>query len=246
MATYSLYQTAIGPYEWERPRASGFGFVAPAAVAAGSVAGAGGAAGAGAAAGAAVGGLATLGISIGVMAAFQGIQMWIQSARIRGQQKIGATTQANQAEKLLQRNLKAFQESGKTRADQQLALDGAMQIMDWLTGMDGCGNPQLGSAGQRCIEERDCHVAGEGKCRWPWLAYYVDPIKDDPDVVDVPVTATGGIDPVTGQPLSNGNGAGAGGVQGGVGIGSMDPLMLGAIGLVAVGVLMMSTGGFGK
>lgn len=125
-----------------------------------------GSAAAGAAAGAAS--LAAMGITAGLAVAGIGINAWIQSARLRGQQKIGATNIANLVEQKLKNLKDAYEASGKTFEDWQYAKQTQDQLLDYLQGPNGCGNPELGSAGQRCISERIC----ESGCAYPWLAWY--------------------------------------------------------------------------
>jgi hypothetical protein len=56
--------------------------------------------------------------------------------------------------------------------------DAALQFFDqkwaWLKSSDGCGSRLLGSAGQRCLDDRS--RAGS----WSWEQYYRDPIANTP------------------------------------------------------------------
>lgn len=122
--------------------------------------------------------LANIGISAGIGLAMEGIQLWVASARLRGSQKIGATNRANEAEYYMKNNLEAWQNSAKTKADQQTALAAFDLAWGKIIGATGCGDPAMGSAGQRCIDER-----GPGRdVKYPWFAWYRDPIADDPEV----------------------------------------------------------------
>lgn len=135
-------------------------------------------------------GIATAGIAAGLTLAAAGISQWINSARLRGSQKIGASNIANEAELLLQRNLSAFESAPKTAANKELATANYFQVTDWMRSSEGCGNPQLGSAGQRCISERlGSNDTGDGSA-FTWRAWYLEPILNTP-VVDVPIQGSG-------------------------------------------------------
>lgn len=105
-----------------------------------------------------------------------------------GQTCIAATKVVNTVEPYLQQNLKAYQAGGHTKSEQATAL----KVFDaaWADAVQGCSNPALGSAGQRCISERQ---AG-GSAPWcptktgcDWFSLYRDPIANDPNVVPDPV-----------------------------------------------------------
>lgn len=152
----------------------------------------------------------------GVSLAEFGLGSWIQSARLRGGQKIAATEIVNNLERKLQKNLKEYMALPTPRPQTvQLAVIKFFDdAMDWLSSPDGCGNMQLGSAGQRCIEERYCETAGEGQCRWPWVTWYRTPVAEDKDTYDdqaAAAMAAAGAGAVAGA----GAGAGAGGSAGG-------------------------------
>lgn len=91
---------------------------------------------------------------------------------------------ANQAEALLQQNLSAYMALKTPRAQsaQAVALQNFDKIWNYLA--QECSNPQLGSAGQRCITDRQagaCHYQPNGQC-WNWFIGYRDPIANDPNV----------------------------------------------------------------
>jgi hypothetical protein len=125
----------------------------------------------------------------GVQMAATAIVGWISSIRKKNLQKTAATQAANEAEYYLQQNLDAWNASGKTRAEQVLALESFDKIWAWLISTDACGNPNFGSAGQRCISERQAGgtVPGTGG---NWFVWYRDPIADDPGVVDTASAST--------------------------------------------------------
>lgn len=86
-----------------------------------------------------------------------------------------ATTQiVDQAEKLMQQNLAAWQASDKYASEQAQAIKNFNDI--WSQVVAACNQQQYGDPGQRCIHDR------ERGGRWPWPEYYLDPIANDPDV----------------------------------------------------------------
>lgn len=176
---------------------------------------------AGAGAGAAAAGaasLATMGITAGLAIAGIGIQAWISSARLRGQQKIGATNIANQVEYKLKELQSAYNASAKTYEDWAYAKQQQQALYDYLMSPNGCGNSQLGSAGQRCIDER----IGES-AKYPWQTWY-----DLGPVPTVHAQVTGG-------------GAGASVLDSGValpGVGSVPIVLIIAAALLIAGLSM--------
>lgn len=69
-------------------------------------------------------------------------------------QKEAATQIVNQVADLMRDNLNAYMAGPRTRASQLMALEAFDQAWAWMESADGCGNPALGDAGRRCIEER--------------------------------------------------------------------------------------------
>lgn len=125
--------------------------------------------GAAATAGAGIGAsLASAGVTAGLSLAVTGLMMWLQSAKLRGKQKVAATTIANQVEGKLKELKDAYEASGKTEADWLAAKNVQAQLLDYFQGPSGCGNADLAAAGQRCLSERMCK---EG-CLYPWLEWY--------------------------------------------------------------------------
>ena len=108
-----------------------------------------------------------------------------------GQTCIIATQTVNQIEPYLQRNLDMYMSAPvHYRSVQEKAL--AVFDTGWDAVLRGCGNPQLGDAGVRCINERKlggeapwCPTADHKGCDW-WTLYRL-PIANDPNVVDDPV-----------------------------------------------------------
>lgn len=102
-----------------------------------------------------------------------------------GQTCVVTTKWANQAELALQQNLAAYMAIPTPRplAAQQAALANFDQLWAYL--FQECNNPQLGKAGQSCINDR-----ARGACKWTdasgacfnWFSGYRDPIANDPNV----------------------------------------------------------------
>lgn len=112
--------------------------------------------------------LASAGVTAGFSLAVTGLMLWLQSAKLRGKQKVAATTIANQVEGKLKELKDAYEASGKTEADWLAAKNVQAQILDYFQSPNGCGNADLAAAGQRCLSERLCK---EG-CLYPWLEWY--------------------------------------------------------------------------
>lgn len=168
--------------------------------------------------GAAVGAsVAAAAVTAGVALAGVAVMAWISSARRRGAQKVAATSIVDEAAPYLQDNLDAWKRGPRTLADTVAALEYAQAAFDYIRSEEGCGNRQLGSAGERCIAERVCRE-GDAGCRWPWIDYYATEMKEWLGRIN-----RGEIDPDTGQPpvpelvpmeSGNGNGHGSGNVAG--------------------------------
>lgn len=77
-----------------------------------------------------------------------------QVFRRRGQQKLAATAIIEKATATWQQNLDAYMNGPRTADDQAAALQLFDSVWTWVTSADGCGNPDLGAAGDRCISER--------------------------------------------------------------------------------------------
>jgi hypothetical protein len=171
--------------------------------------------------------LAAAGVTAGLAIAGVGITAWIQSARLRGGQKIASTNIANDIERKLQDLKASYEASSKSYADWQYAKTLENQLFDLL--VQGCGRQELGSAGQRCIEERLCRE-GEG-CKYPWKTWY--------DVGPAPEGASSGSGS---DSFGNTVNQALGPVAQQLGV---SPAVLLAGGLVLVGVVLMSMSGKG-
>ena len=150
---------------------------------------------------------AGLGISVPVLGAIIGAGIMAAAAAIDaimnsgcGQTCIVSTQFANQANSALQQNIEAYFALPTPRplSAQRAALSNFDTFWAWLQQPSQCGNPNLGTAGQRCISDRAAGActwkqpANEvppwgtppaGAC-WNWQSGYRDPIADDPNVYD--------------------------------------------------------------
>lgn len=148
---------------------------------------------------------ATIGIPV-IGAAVVGVTLWLSAMYKRGAQKEAATNIVNQIEEQLKANLAGYQSGPRTPASQLQAL--ANFDAGWQAVLENCGNKELGSAGERCISERErggtapwCPKPGGMGC--DWFALYRDPIANDIPVENV-------------QTLNTTNGSGAGTVGGSI------------------------------
>jgi len=138
-----------------------------------------------------------------------------------------ATRIADQAEMYLKANLEAYQTGPHTVSSQQVALATAQQLLQAV--QQGCSNPALMEAGQRCISERLIKGGTAPWCPTPdhrgcdWITLYVDPIANDPHVVP-----DNSIDPQT-----------LGGSEGGDLITGVDNSKLMFAGFIIVGMIWM-------
>ena len=117
--------------------------------------------------------------------------------------KIEASNIVNQIEaQYLKPNLAMW---NSLPADQKTesAQAAALNLFDqaWAAVKQGCGNPQLGTAGQNCITDRQqgsCHYTIDGQTPVAppncgnWFVWYRDPIANDPDVIPDPVLSSVG------------------------------------------------------
>jgi hypothetical protein len=137
-----------------------------------------------------------------------------------GQTCVQATQYANQADAAAQQiHDLYFAQPVRTVAMQQAALNGILQMADWLR--QACSNPALGAAGQRCISER---IVPGGTAPWcpnpgnlgcDWYSTLIYPIQNDTGVVPDPspvsagsadLLSSVGVDPsttVAGVPIKN-------------------------------------------
>lgn len=189
---------------------------------------------------AAVSGASWAAVAVPVIgAAVVGVTIFLANMFRRGKQKEAATSIVNEIEPQLVTNRDGYLSGPRTRSSQAQAL--ANFDAAWQAVIQACSNPQLGSAGERCISDRDrnaCVWKEGGQC-WNWFIGYRDPIANDPQVRPDPVqTATGSwVDPDTGEVLQSSALDSLTGGQGG--------LLLVAAGLGAAYLLMGNGGGRG-
>jgi hypothetical protein len=158
-------------------------------------------------------GAAVAGVTLALMAIF---------SRKGPKQKTATTQLAEETIKVLQDNLSAYMNGPRTRSSQAQALANFDAGWQFLTSPDGCGNPEMGKPGARCIFERQpvgtCTAAQAEAADEPLSdcgKYSMsrdlrDPIANDPNVKADPILGGAGelIDSVTGgilQPLTGGN-----------------------------------------
>lgn len=100
-----------------------------------------------------------------------------------GQTCVTATQYANKVSELGQQNLNLYM-AIPTPRPKSLQLE-ALANFDsiWNALVSQCGNPALGSAGQRCISER------QRGGKYDYFSYYRDPIANDTNVYDDTVAA---------------------------------------------------------
>lgn len=91
--------------------------------------------------------------------------------RKSGAQKRSATAIVDEAERLLRENLDFYLASDRSALQQAAAIDYFNQV--WGGVVAQCGSPALGSAGERCINERKRGGV------WDWFERYFDPIAQD-------------------------------------------------------------------
>ena len=123
-----------------------------------------------------------------------------------GQSCVLSSQYANQAEAALAQNIQAYFSIPAPRdsASQTAAENLYMQVWNDLQAQ--CGNPSLGSAGKKCISDRQAgactwkqttdspllSIPGEpqpGEC-WNWFSGYYQPIVNDPDVAPATVATS--------------------------------------------------------
>lgn len=123
-------------------------------------------------------GIAVVGVTIALMLIF---------SRKGPKQKTESTHIVEALIAQLQDNLAAYMSGPRTQSSQQQALNNFDAGWTWLVSDQGCGNPELGDPGHRCISERQ---RGGIYDMWKDLR---DPIANDPQVKPDPV-AGGPVD----------------------------------------------------
>jgi hypothetical protein len=184
-------------------------------------------------------GAAVAGITLALMAIF---------SRKGPKQKLATTEIANQVEKIMQDNVAAYLAGPRTLSSQAQALANFDAAWEYLAGPEGCGSPEMGDPGLRCIFERQpvgtctqaqadaAHEALSDCGKYPFFNAR-DPIANDPNVVPDPtlMSETGDlIDSITGGLFTDPSAGAAGGGMGWL-------LLAGAAVVVA-----LSIGGNGK
>ena len=144
----------------------------------------------------------------GLIVSFLG-QMGIGSGC--GQTCVLSTQYANQAEALLRQNINAYfaVPTPRPQSVQTAALQNFSAI--WNDLQQQCSNPQLGTAGQNCISDRQSGACkwkqpassvppwgspAAGDC-WNWWNGYHDPIANDPNVVPDSALSSTAVNSVT-------------------------------------------------
>jgi hypothetical protein len=122
-----------------------------------------------------------------IAAVTMGLGLMMHNKRI-GKQKVAATKIVDQVEVELKKNVAGYLEN-RTPAAQQRATQNFQEGWDFV--LENCSNPQLGTAGQRCITER------QRGGQWDWFSYYLDPITNNPPTQPdpVPVRTSAGSQP---------------------------------------------------
>ena len=150
---------------------------------------------------------AALGVSVPVVGAIIGAAILGAGYAIEaimnsgcGQTCIVSTQFANEANTALQQNIEAYFSLPVPRpmSSQTAALANFDTLWAWLQQPSQCGNPQLGTAGQKCITDRQAGACtwtqpaasvppwgtpAAGAC-WNWFNGYRDPIANDTNVYD--------------------------------------------------------------
>jgi hypothetical protein len=116
------------------------------------------------------------GLSAGTALATTALSSWLADKKSNAMNKTYTTTIVNDLEPLLRTNANAYLAGPGTCADQAAALFAFDSAWQWLQSSQACGNLQLGTPGQNCINDR----APGGK--WDWTSYYRTPIANDPRV----------------------------------------------------------------
>ena len=120
-----------------------------------------------------------------VGAAVAAVTIWLSSMFRKNAQKEAATNIVDQIEVQLKSNLEGYLNGPRTQQSQLQAL--ANFDAGWQAVVENCSNPELGSAGKRCISERQqggtapwCSLPGGKGC--DWFTRYRDPIANDTPV----------------------------------------------------------------
>jgi hypothetical protein len=101
-----------------------------------------------------------------------------------GQTCVQATAIVNQIEPYLKQNVANYLNIPTPRPKSAQTACLGVFTNAWNQVVAACGNAALGSAGQRCISDR------QRGGKWDWFSYYYDPIANDSSVYDDSVTGT--------------------------------------------------------
>lgn len=136
------------------------------------------------------------------------IALW--KARKGPYQKVATTQIVNEAEPVLQDNLKAYMEGPRTPDTQAWALANVDDVFGQIQAL--CGDPQMGKPGERCISER---LVRGGSAPWcptgtgcDWFILYRDPIANDANVRIPDAPAAGSVFDSLTRGATSGNGEG--------------------------------------
>ena len=123
---------------------------------------------------------------MGFTAALAPITGLIARNQLNNDRKEAATATTRYVEELLKGNIarwKALKPEQKTRSMQAQYLQFFEDARLWFMGPEGCGNPSWGKPGRNCVEERVFPGA-----KYTWYPSYYDPIANDPEVREDPVS----------------------------------------------------------
>ena len=149
---------------------------------------AGSTAAAAAGAGAATAAASTAAIAVPIIgAAVLAVTLVLLAISKRNAQKTLATSIVNEVEPQLRANRDGYLAGPRTRSSQAQAL--ANFDAGWNMVLQNCGRDDLGSAGRRCISERDRGGV------WDWVAGYRDPIAADTPISDPILSAAAELFP---------------------------------------------------
>jgi hypothetical protein len=173
-----------------------------------------------------------------------------------GQTCVLSSNYANQAEALLQQNIAAYFNIPAPRPQSaQAAALANFQAM-WNDLEAQCGVASLGSAGQKCITDRQAGACTwkqtaaalppwgtppVGAC-WNWFAGYRDPIANDPAVPDAVASTAGNAVATTTTDIASLSTSAGSQISTALGLPSTTSPYL-VPGLIAAGILLFAVGG---
>lgn len=129
-------------------------------------------------------------------AAVIGVSLWLNSIAKKNAQKTASTHIADEIEQQLKANVEGYLSGPRTPESQAWALQNFDSAWAYVVSPEGCGNPQLGSAGERCISERRQGARPQWDACQPncpnWFELYRDPIADTPGTGGAAALSGGG------------------------------------------------------